>query len=385
MCKKITTYEFIIKGNKIHNNKYNYSLSEYVGANNKIKIICSKHGEFEQIASSHLKGQGCKECFLDSRRLGNDILIDRFNIIHNNKYNYSLIDYKSVNTKIKIICPIHGEFEQLTNNHLNGKGCVKCGGSEKSDINKFISKAILKHGKKYNYSKVEYINVKTKIKIICSEHGEFEQLPSVHLRGGGCRKCGDKIKQINKKITLSEFKNRCNLKHNSKYEYSLITNIDLNSKCDIICPIHGVFSQNLKNHLYQGHGCPRCKDSRGEVEINKWLINNNIIFIPQKRFDDCRDILPLPFDFYLPDYNICIEYDGEQHYKSIKKFGGEDKFLKVKKRDKIKTNYCIINNITLFRIKYDEDIYKYLNINLSNRVTGDQLKVKMKSGEIPNE
>lgn len=385
MRKKITTSEFIIKGNKIHNNKYDYSLSEYFGANNKIKIICSNHGEFEQIASSHLRGQGCKECFLDSRRLGNDTLIDRFNIIHNNKYNYSLIDYKSVNTKIKIICPIHGEFEQLTNNHLNGKGCLKCGGSEISNTYNFIVKANLKHNFMYDYSKVKYINCKTKIKIICSEHGEFEQLPSAHLRGSICKKCSNKIKQNYKKLILSEFKDRCNLKHNNKYNYSLINDVNLNIKYDIICPIHGVFNQKLKNHLYQGQGCPRCKDSRGEIEINKWLINNNIIFIPQKRFDDCRDILPLPFDFYLPDYNICIEYDGEQHYRPVNRFGGDDKFLKVKKRDKIKTNYCMINNITLFRIKYDDNICKYLNINLSDVVSGEQLKSKLKSGQIPNE
>jgi very-short-patch-repair endonuclease len=364
MGKKLTTYEFIIKANEKHNNKYDYSLSKYIGANEKIKIICSKHGEFEQTASSHLKGQGCKQCFFHNRRITNYELINKFNLVHNNKYDYSLIDYKNIHIKISIICPIHGEFKQRPNNHLHGKGCLKCGGSEKSNVHKFIERANLKHNNKYDYTKVDYINGKTKVKIICSEHGEFEQMPCVHLRGNGCKKCSNKIKQNYKKITLSEFKNKSNLKHNNKYDYSLINDIDLNKKYNIICPIHGEFKQKLRNHLYQGNGCPRCKDSKGEIEISKWLLSKNIKFNPQHRFKDCRYIKPLPFDFYLPDYNICIEYDGEQHYKIIKKFGGVNNFIKIKKRDKIKTEYCIKNKIKLLRIKYNENILDCLNFNL---------------------
>lgn len=385
MGKKITTNEFIIRANEKHNNKYDYSLSEYVSSNILIKVLCPIHGEFEQVASSHLKGQGCKKCFLDSRRLNEQTLINRFNLTHNNKYDYSLVNYKNIHDKVIILCPIHGEFKQTPHNHINGKGCLKCGGSEKSNINNFIQKAKLKHKNKYDYSNVIYLNNKTKVKIICPIHGDFWQSPNTHLRGSACKKCGDSVKQNNKKLTLSEFITKCGLKHNNKYDYSLLKNINLNEKQNIICPIHGKFKQKLKNHLYHGNGCPRCKDSRGEIEIAKWLITNNIFFEPQKRFDDCRDILPLPFDFYLPDYNICIEYDGEQHYKPVNKFGGLDKFKKLKKRDKIKTNYCNINSIILLRIKYTENIVEYLNYKLIKLISGDQLKAKLKSGQIPNE
>lgn len=321
MCRKITTTEFIEKAELKHYKTYDYSVSNYISANSKIKILCPKHGIFEQVASSHLKGQGCKKCFLDTRRLTNDTIIEKCNLIHGNKYDYSLMNNHNIHVKVKIICPIHGEFEQRPNSHLVGKGC---------------------------------------------------------------KKCSDSIKQNYKRLTLNEFKEKCNLKHQNKYDYSLITEVELEAKGEIICNIHGKFKQKLKNHLYQGNGCPRCKDSKGELEISKWLTINKLNFIQQKRFKDCRDKLPLPFDFYLPDHNICIEYDGEQHFKPVKRFGGLPNFLKVIKRDLIKTEFCDANDIELLRINYNENIDNYLNSILTTKVSGETLKSRLKSGEIPN-
>ena len=123
----------------------------------------------------------------------------------------------------------------------------------------------------------------------------------------------------------------------------------------IICPIHGVFEQTPNSHL-RGSGCPICKTSKGELEIQRILYNKNIKYITQYTFDNCKNKRKLPFDFYLPDYNMCIEFDGKQHYETIKYWGGEETLIKTKNNDKIKTNYCKNNNIKLIRIKYNECI-----------------------------
>lgn len=183
-----------------------------------------------------------------------------FNKFHNNKYDYSKSIYKGITEKIIIICPIHGEFEQNPSQHLNTKGCCKCGKLSTSKALKksneeFIERAKNIHGNKYDYSLVEYKNMKTKVKIICPIHGIFEQNSNNHLTGIGCPKCSyDKIKGRNK-ISLKDYITRCTIIHNNKYNYNMIK--DLKGKVVIICPIHGQFSQNYSSHL-NGCGCSKC-------------------------------------------------------------------------------------------------------------------------------
>lgn len=308
-----------------------------------------------------------------------EIFTNKAKIIHGDKYDYSLVIDSNRKTKIKIICSIHGEFEQSIDNHLMGKGCNKCGGSIALDFNRFIEKAKLIHGDKYDYSKVKYINNKVKVAITCPIHGEFEQTPNSHLNGRGCNKCANKQRQNYKKLGVDGFIKKANLIHNNKYEYKINDYLGSDSYLKIICPIHGEFEQRILNHLYQKNGCPKCKESKGETQIAEWLEANNIKYIRQYRFPDCRNIKPLPFDFYLPEINMCIEYQGEQHFRPIKRFGGEEKFKTIVVRDEIKRNYCFNNSINLLNIKYNENIIN----KLSTSVSGDALKTRMKSGDIP--
>jgi hypothetical protein len=203
MSKKLTTKEFIDKCILIHGDKYDYSITNYIKNNERVSINCKIHGEFKQIAGNHIKGQGCPSCGLISssktRKTSTENLIGKFNLIHDDKYDYSLVEYINSKTKIKIICPTHGEFEQIPHSHLKGNGCVKCSGEQKtinqsSNTNEFIHKAKNIHGHKYDYSLVNYKTNHDKIKIICPEHGEFEQIPNSHLKGRGCPTCGSKIK-----------------------------------------------------------------------------------------------------------------------------------------------------------------------------------------------
>lgn len=296
-------------------------------------------------------------------KLTKDIFIDRSISIHNNKYDYKLVDYVNINTKVKIICPTHGVFEQTPKKHLKGQGCGKCKGFKKStyDIVKEFTNI---HGDKYIYSKVYYKGAKSKVIVICKEHGEFKITPNDHLNGIGCKKCGIKIRNIKNTLTTQDFIEKANKIHKNKYDYSLVEYKNTHVKVKIICKIHGIFEQTPHSHL-RGNGCQFCKESKSENIISDILKTKNINFIRQKSFDDCKGLKnKLLFDFYLPDYNICIEYDGIHHFKPIEYFGGVTTYLKTVECDKIKNEYCKNKGIRLIRIKYDQDILNILNENL---------------------
>lgn len=180
-----------------------------------------------------------------------------------------------------------------------------------------------------------------------------------------------------------EFKDTCNIHnaidkskfitdkfkkiHGELYNYELVNYTSNKNKVKIICKKHGIFEQTPNNHL-SGNGCITCINSSGENFIRQFLIKNNISFIPQKRFNNCRYKNPLIFDFYLPELNTCIEYNGKQHYKCIEYFGG-DNVLKLQQiKDKIKIEYCYKNNIPLLIIKYDEDIKEKLNNHFNQKL-----------------
>lgn len=283
--------------------------------------------------------------------------------IHGDKYDYSLVDYKNIMTKVKILCKKHGIFEQVPLNHINGHGCLKCSKDKRYDKNikclEFIKKANDRFENKYDYSLVEYKNRSSKVKIICPEHGKFESTPINHLNRSGCPKCSEvNIRQKNKKLFIE----KSNLIHNCIYDYSLVNYISDKTKVKIICKLHGVFDQQPNTHV-NGVGCPKCSSSKGEVKIFNYLTENSVKFESQKKFENCLNIKELQFDFYLPDYKICLEFDGRQHYQPIEFFGGNLYHEKITFRDNIKNQYCIDNNIRLIRIPYYEfeRIYEILD------------------------
>ena len=227
----------------------------------------------------------------------------------------------------------------------------------------YIEKAKIKHGDIYEYYLVDYLNSRSSINIICKKHGIFSIIANNHLNGRGCTFCGVENGIKNKYFDYDEFIKSINNVHNNKYGYSLVNYTGIYNKIKINCPDHGEFEQKPYHHL-QGSGCPICKESKGEREIRKFLDDNGVKYINQHRFKDCKYKKPLPFDFYLPDYNICIEFDGRQHFELIKNWGGADALKEIQIKDKIKTQYCDINKIILVRIKYTE-IKECNNILLS--------------------
>lgn len=355
--KKKTEEEYIKEVSIKHDFKYSYDNLIYNGAREYLFVTCKIHGDFKIRADHHLNGVGCSKCSGSKKKTKEDFIKDA-NKVHNNKWNYSKVNYINNRTNIEIICNIHGSFYQTPDNHISKKhGCPKCYGNKKRTNDEFIDKASKIHNNKWNYTKTKYINNNTPIIITCKEHGDFLQYPSNHLNGYiGCDKCKKKNKE--------DFIKESNLVHNYEYDYSKIEYVDTLTPIVIICKKHGEFIQRPTNHLHNRQGCPICKSSKGEKSVRQFLIKNNINYIQQKVFKECKNKSHLPFDFYLPNLNICIEYNGIQHYKSVEYFGGIDYFEKIKKHDKIKEDFCRQNGIFLLKIKYNEDIEKKLKLFL---------------------
>ena len=341
---------FITKSKNIHGDKYDYSLVDYKNNKTKVKIICIPHGIFEQRPNDHLNGNGCPIC-ANKYKPTTDEFVSKSKNIHGDKYDYSLVDYKNNKTKVKIICPTHGIFEQRPTNHLYGQSCPTCSNSLTTED--FVNNSKNIHGDKYDYSLVQYKDYKTKVKIICPKHGIFEQTPNNHLKGKVCYKCVCTYKK-----TTEEFVKNVTKIHGDRYDYSLVDYKNNITKVKIICPTHGIFEQRPNDHL-NGNGCPCCKTSKGELNIKMILDKNNIKYIQQHKFDDCRYINPLPFDFYLPHLNTCIEYDGIQHFEPVVFFGGERGLSILQRTDLIKNNYCMDNNIILIRVDYKGNLLIY--------------------------
>ena len=209
---------------------------------------CPKGHLFEQTPKSHLEGHGCLEC-TGKRKKTLPEFIEQANKIHNNKYDYSLTVYVNGITKIQIICPIsnHGMFEQRPADHINQKhGCPKCGGSMVKTYGEFVADAKDIHGDKYDYSKSKYVNGTTKLIIICPilGHGEFKQTPNAHIYSEcGCPKCGGTMKG-----STTEFVKAATLIHDGIYDYSKVQYENQRTRVIIICPDHGEFEQLAGSH-----------------------------------------------------------------------------------------------------------------------------------------
>lgn len=196
--KKSRQY-YIDRANEQFNHFYDYSLiPEEPFAKEKVKIVCPTHGIFEKQLSAHVHGAGCPVCSKKVQsfksRLPQQDYIERAISVHGNRYDYSLTEYAGKGKYIKIICKIHGVFEQRADHHINTEGCPDCMLLKKGDLyrfsnEEFISRSKEVHGDKYDYSLVKYINQHTKVPIICKIHGVFEQVPSSHLYAAGCPMC----------------------------------------------------------------------------------------------------------------------------------------------------------------------------------------------------
>lgn len=261
MSKKLTKEEFIRRANEKHHGKYNYSKTVYEGMGKDVTIICPVHGEFIQTAGVHLR-HGCMKCAIDARRRGRDGFIEKAKEIHGDKYDYSEVEYVHNKKKVKVFCKKCGKFFWIKpNSHLNKNGCPYCSRTRKLDTEEFVRRAKAVYGDEFDYSKVKYVNRRTKVEIICKKCGNpFFQAPDAFLAGHGCNRCAP-----NARITLDDFVKRARKVHGDAYDYSKVRFENSTDNITIICPKHGAFEQNVRVHLL-GHGCWKCYGERsGEM------------------------------------------------------------------------------------------------------------------------
>ena len=292
--------------------------------------------------------------------------------VHGNKYNYNKVKYENNKTKVIITCPKHEDFLQTPNKHLLGRGCPICCNEQKhfrrlKTNEQFIGEANEIHNNFYNYSKTDYYNDHTKVEIICPIHGSFWQTPNAHLRGQGCMECGKKKTALAASYTKEMFIDKAINVHNNYYDYSKVNYLDSTTKVCIICPEHGEFWQRPAGHL-QGQGCPKCT-KKNQTRIFNFLESQfpNLIW----EWEASPDWLyPQKFDIYNSAYNIAVEYNGEQHYVPVKKFGGIIRFKQQLEWDKQKAQKCQENNCNLYIIKFDkenlQDLTNYINNLINN-------------------
>ena len=323
---------FLARAREVHGDFYDYSRVVYRGAHVKLTIVCPEHGSFEQTANSHVRGTGCMSCGRErtvaARAASFDDFAMKARAVHGDLYDYSQVEYHRSGDKVVIGCKDHGFFEQVANSHLGGAGCPVCAAARRGltrrlpYIENFIARAEDVHGKGvYDYSGTVYESSNKKISIVCREHGEFEQLPHVHLSGSGCPGCGRENLKSFLRIPFDVFVHRAREVHSGRYEYDEASYVDLKSQVRVRCAVHGWFNQKADNHLI-GRGCTMCHmESFSETtmktvsvlaEFGFTLLDETLLveWAPKADIGGSKN---RRYDIYLPGHMILIEVDGDTH------------------------------------------------------------------------
>ena len=310
-------------------------------------------------------------------------IILRAKEIFGDKYDYISIEKKGKYNYINYICKEHGLNSQLITNHLKGCGCKFCGIDERANkrrmsFDTFVKKANQIHSNKYEY--LELVNKqkeRTYIKYICQNHGIQYQEITNHLKGCGCYKCGG-----TKKLTEEEIIERLKEKFGDNVSYICgyknIDNLTTRFRCNVC---HNEFENSLANVIDMINGCPYCSESIGAKKVRDYFVSLGVKIFPEKSYIDCKDKKSLPFDFYIPKYNLLIEYNGKQHYEFVNWTGNltEEEMknnLKIQRHhDWLKRKYALKNGYNFLTIPYWE-------LNIINKILEEKIGKWQKKKEL---
>ena len=372
---------------KHHETKYDYSLIQEAKRSDDVTIICPEHGEFSQNLGNHLFGSGCRACGFATSAVARLLTFESFqlraNEIHRGKYEYYENNWAGGRSEVTIICPVHGRFDQIAQNHLTGHGCPDCGTLQKAakrrqDPEILLAKLRHRHDAFYDYDLTNFRSVNKNITIYCPEHGPFPQTPNNHLAGKGCPSCrnlkiGNALR-ADPAYVVEKFREM----HGDQFDYSLVAQhyVNADTPVPIICRVHGQFWQEPYNHQ-GGRRCPVCKESNGENEVRRWLEDHSIGYVKEWTEHDCVDSKPLRFDFYIPDYDAVVEFDGIQHYEADSRWWEPDQKKRqdatelLQLHDWLKDEWCKENGLAMVRIRYDQDVSGVLAITFDLPKGGD--------------
>ena len=336
----------------------------YAGSRKKIQHRCLRDGcGYEWLASPHdiLQGCGCPKCAGNIKRTHEEF-VDKMKNINPNIL--ILGEYINASTKIECKCLIDGcnhIWSAKPSHLLDGHGCPKCahrklGENHKLSNDVFVQRIAKLHPNLRLLS--EYIDSNTKVKYECLIDGYIGFSLPYNLERCGCPRCSNA-----ERYTTQSFREKILSLNPDIYvvgEYKGST-----EKIECLCLCDGCHWFTEPRLLIAGYGCPQCYETKGEKDIRLWLEKYNVNYKYQQTFDECKDKRLLPFDFYLPEYNIAIEYQGRQHYEPVDFAGkgmehAQQHLEYIIRHDNIKKQYCIDNNINLLCIRYDEDIEEVL-------------------------
>lgn len=334
--------------------KYEFLDQTYTDYNEPMKLVCDKHGEFISSASEAL-AFGCPNCKNVGLGRGNSNRVDPNVILKSLQLKYPKFtfpyfdkEYVFSQSRVTVSCHKHGEWQTNTAllQHRSGPTCKHCanesnGKNKRSSTPEFIKKAKVKHGDRFDYSKVDYITSSQNVEIICREHGSFFSLPNNHLRGTTCPKCKYEIQAQAAQIPFEIFLERAKLVH-TEYEYSDEGYIGTDGKVKIKCPDHGWFKQIGFVHL-GGARCKKCagRGSRGQEAVLNFISGLGFKTIADYRYGASKQEV----DVYLPELKIAFEYNGVYWHSS--KYRSNDFHLS-------KSKGCAAAGIKLIHIFSDE-------------------------------
>lgn len=289
MTKKFSTDWYLAKSKSIHGNTYDYTKTVYKNAIGRVIITCRKHGDFSIQARKHTNGeQGCSKCsrLISSGKQAKTVVdfIRKSKELYGDKFTYNNSIYTNNKTKLVVTCREHGDFSILPNNHYKGLGgCKYCAKNSSAKLTtkkpeKFLSEAVSLHKEKYDYSKTKYVKSKQKVIVTCKVHGDFKTIPTDHLKGVGCPKCGAIRTAESGRKSAKDFLEECKSIHGDNYIYDKLCYTHSHSKITVTCKVHGDFNISPSNFL-AAKGCRKCgflNNGHNRTKfLNRCVKNNN--------------------------------------------------------------------------------------------------------------
>lgn len=343
-----TKQEFINRSVSRFGDRFNYDKTNYVKQDCELIITCKVHGDLTLTPHAHFwSTYGCAKCDYEIPRAKRfKVALERAKEVHGDKYDYSKINYSNSSDKVEIVCPKHGSFWQSLFSHCKiGNECPKCAkDKEKVPLKEFLARAYKLHGEKDSYDKVAYNALNDHVTITCKTHGDYTQRAGSHLAGYRCRKC-----HVDQYILSTEqFIENARKVHGDKYDYSKVVYRGNKKPVEIICPTHGSFFLKPNGHVSTRQGCGLCQESKGEIAVEVFLKKYRLEYVRQYRVQPYL----FRYDFYLPEFDIYIEFHGKQHYMPVDLFGGQLGFEKTKERDERKRDIVKEVGGTLIELSY---------------------------------
>jgi hypothetical protein len=303
--KKLNTLDFIAAARAKHGGRYDYTRVAYENRQTPVTIVCSKHGAFTQMPADHIhSGAGCPTCS-GNTKLTLERFVSECTELHAGRYDYSKVVVVNNTTEVEIVCSVHGSFWQQPKLHRKGRGCPKCAGVAKKDTAEFIRIATLAHGNRYDYSKTNYVGARDKVTIICRVHGAFEQIASVHYKGGNCPVCSKSVAPRKAAAERFERAQAGILARGLPYAYEFPSDANEHSYIAIVCDKGHKFTQRADGA--KRYGCPTCagRNSAGEAEVRAFVESLGVTTVRTRKV-----IPPTELDIWCPEQKVGFEYNG---------------------------------------------------------------------------